>query len=50
MGLWVAHSQRRAWLYKALMIFLIFALVLTAMMGTFLDYFGGVIHQMLSLK
>jgi len=30
--------------------FLIFALVLTAMMGTFLDYFGGVIHQMLSLK
>jgi flagellar biosynthesis protein FliR len=30
--------------------FLIFALVLTAMMGTFLDYFGGVVHQMMSLK
>jgi len=30
--------------------FLIFALVLTAMMGTFLDYFGGVVHQMLSVK
>ncbi|HLG84364.1 MAG TPA: flagellar biosynthetic protein FliR [Bradyrhizobium sp.] len=30
--------------------FLIFALVLTAMMGTFLAYFDGVIHQMLSLK
>jgi len=30
--------------------FLIFALVLTAMMGTFLEYFGGVVHQMLSLK
>jgi flagellar biosynthesis protein FliR len=30
--------------------FLIFALVLTAMMGTFLSYFDGVIHQMLSLK
>src|SRR5579871_1088185 len=30
--------------------FLIFALVLTAMMGTFIAYFDGVIHQMLSLK
>ncbi len=30
--------------------FLIFALVLTAMMGTFLAYFDGVVHQMLSLK
>jgi len=30
--------------------FLIFALVLTAMMGTFLAYFDGVIHQMLSLR
>jgi flagellar biosynthetic protein FliR len=30
--------------------FLIFALVLTALMGTFLAYFDGVIHQMLSLK
>jgi flagellar biosynthetic protein FliR len=30
--------------------FLIFAIVLAAMMGTFLDYFSGVMHQMLSLK
>ena len=30
--------------------FLIFALVLTAMMWTFLAYFDGVIHQMLSLR
>jgi flagellar biosynthetic protein FliR len=30
--------------------FLIFALVLTAMMGTFLGYFNDVVHQMLSLK
>jgi flagellar biosynthetic protein FliR len=30
--------------------FLIFALVLAAMMGTFLAYFDGVVHQMLSLK
>jgi flagellar biosynthetic protein FliR len=30
--------------------FLILALVLTAMMGTFLDYFVGVIHDMLPLK
>jgi flagellar biosynthetic protein FliR len=30
--------------------FLIFALVLTAMMGTFIAYFDAVIHQMLSLK
>jgi flagellar biosynthetic protein FliR len=30
--------------------FLIFALVLAAMMGTFLDYFTGVMHQMLPLK
>jgi flagellar biosynthesis protein FliR len=30
--------------------FLIFALVLTAMMGTFLAYFDGVVQQMLSLK
>jgi hypothetical protein len=29
---------------------LIFALVLAAMMGTFLAYFDGVVHQMLSLK
>jgi len=26
--------------------FLIFALVLTAMMGTFLGYFGGVMHDL----
>jgi flagellar biosynthesis protein FliR len=30
--------------------FLILTLVLAAMMGTFLDYFVGVMHQMLSLK
>ena len=30
--------------------FLIFALVLTAMMGTFLTYFNGVIQQMLSVR
>jgi flagellar biosynthesis protein FliR len=30
--------------------FLIFAAVLTAMMGTFLDYFGGVVHQMLPVQ
>jgi flagellar biosynthetic protein FliR len=30
--------------------FMIFAIVLAAMMGTFLDYFSGVMHQMLSLK
>jgi hypothetical protein len=27
MGLWVAHSHRIAWLYTALMMFLIFALL-----------------------
>ena len=30
--------------------FLIFAAVLTALMGTFLGYFDGVVHEMLSLK
>ncbi len=30
--------------------FLMFAVVLAAMMGTFLDYFNGVMHQMLSLR
>jgi flagellar biosynthesis protein FliR len=30
--------------------FLIFAAVLTAMMGTFLDYFIGVMHEMIPLK
>ena len=30
--------------------FLMFAAVLAAMMGTFLDYFNGVMHQMLSLR
>ena len=30
--------------------FLIFALVLAAMMGTFLDYFVGVMHQLMPLK
>jgi flagellar biosynthesis protein FliR len=30
--------------------FLIFALVLTALMGTFLTYFNDVVHQMLSVK
>ncbi len=30
--------------------FLIFAVVLAAMMGTFLDYFTGVMHQMMPLK
>ena len=30
--------------------FLIFALVITAMMGSFLDYFTGVMHEMIPLK
>ncbi len=30
--------------------FLIFALVISAMMGTFLDYFTGVMHQLIPLK
>jgi flagellar biosynthetic protein FliR len=30
--------------------FLIFAFVVTAMMGTFLDYFIGVMHGMMPLK
>ena len=30
--------------------FLVLAVVLTAMMGTFLDYFIGVMHQMIPLK
>jgi flagellar biosynthetic protein FliR len=30
--------------------FMVLALVLTAMMGTYLDYFIGVMHQMLPLK
>jgi flagellar biosynthetic protein FliR len=30
--------------------FLILALVLTAMMGTFLDYFVHVMHEMMPLK
>jgi flagellar biosynthetic protein FliR len=30
--------------------FLIFALVLTAMMGTFLDYFVGVMHDLIPLS
>jgi flagellar biosynthesis protein FliR len=30
--------------------FLIFGIIITAMMGTFLDYFIGVIHQMMPLK
>jgi flagellar biosynthetic protein FliR len=29
---------------------MVLALVLTAMMGTYLDYFIGVMHQMLPLK
>jgi flagellar biosynthetic protein FliR len=30
--------------------FLVLAMVLTAMMGTYLDYFIGVMHQMLPTK
>jgi flagellar biosynthetic protein FliR len=30
--------------------FLIFAVVLAAMMGTFLDYFVGVMHELIPLK
>jgi flagellar biosynthetic protein FliR len=30
--------------------FLIFALVITAMMGTFIDYFIGVMHELIPLK
>jgi flagellar biosynthetic protein FliR len=30
--------------------FLIFALVITAMMGTFIDYFVGIMHEMIPLK
>jgi len=30
--------------------FMVLAVVLTAMMGTYLDYFIGVMHQMLPLK
>ena len=30
--------------------FLIFALVITAMMGTFLDYFIGVMHDLIPLR
>jgi flagellar biosynthetic protein FliR len=30
--------------------FLIFALIITAMMGTFLDYFNGVMHQLMPLR
>src|SRR5439155_19668424 len=30
--------------------FLVFALVITAMMGTFLDYFIGVMHELIPLK
>src|SRR5215212_4174553 len=30
--------------------FLVFALVITALMGTFLDYFVGVMHEMIPLK
>jgi flagellar biosynthesis protein FliR len=30
--------------------FLIFALIITAMMGTFLDYFTGVMHDMMPLR
>ena len=30
--------------------FLVFALVITAMMGTFLDYFIGVMHDLIPLK
>ena len=30
--------------------FLIFALVITAMMGTFLDYFVGVMHDLIPLR
>jgi flagellar biosynthetic protein FliR len=30
--------------------FLIFALVITTMMGTFLDYFVGVMHQLIPLR
>jgi flagellar biosynthetic protein FliR len=30
--------------------FLVFALVITAMMGTFLDYFVGVMHELIPLK
>jgi flagellar biosynthetic protein FliR len=29
--------------------FLIFAVVITALMGTFLDYFVGVMHQLIPL-
>jgi flagellar biosynthetic protein FliR len=30
--------------------FLVLAIVIAAMMGTFLDYFIGVMHQMMPLK
>jgi len=30
--------------------FLIFGIVIVAMMGTFLDYFIGVMHQMMPLR
>jgi flagellar biosynthetic protein FliR len=30
--------------------FLIFAVVITALMGTFLDYFIGVMHELIPLK
>ena len=30
--------------------FLVFALVITAMMGSFLDYFIGVMHELIPLK
>jgi flagellar biosynthetic protein FliR len=30
--------------------FLIFALVIATMMGTFLDYFIGVMHQLIPLR
>jgi flagellar biosynthetic protein FliR len=30
--------------------FLIFALVIAAMMGTFLDYFNGVMHELIPLN
>jgi flagellar biosynthetic protein FliR len=30
--------------------FLIFALVIATMMGTFLDYFVGVMHQLIPLR
>ena len=43
----VAGGYIRGQLTLSIMIgFLIFALVLTAMMGTFLGYFGGVMHDL----